>query len=121
MASIIIIPGQFSLSGDNNSLAQMRLIDISRGAGGQSQLSVINQELALCLGMGINEGHHKYSSRYMNEYEALLRDLFPGESEDFYRYGKWGGGLTETEAFNNLSNAERKAIQRYLIKNKLLQ
>lgn len=100
-------------------LAHLRWFDISRLAGNQTILSMMNEELCLCLGLDINKGQHEYTSRRMDDYEALLRDLFPGESEEFYRYGKWGGGLIETEAFKDLGEAERNAILRYLNKNKL--
>ena len=52
--------------------------------------------------------------------EQLLRNTFPGESNDFYRYGRWTGGAFNSDAFDNLSETERNAIRKYLKKHKLI-
>ena len=51
--------------------------------------------------------------------EQLLRSTFPGESNDFYRYGRWTGGAFNSEAFDNLPATEKRNILKYLQKNKL--
>ena len=51
--------------------------------------------------------------------EQLLRSTFPGESNDFYRYGKWAGGAFNSEAFKDLPKTERDAVRDYLKNNKL--
>lgn len=49
----------------------------------------------------VNAGHHLYMGGHADEMEQLLRDAFPGQSEDFYNYGKWAGGAM------NLMNSKR--------------
>ena len=51
---------------------------------------------------------------HIAEMESMLRKAFPGQSEDFYRYGRWGGGAVDSDAFKNLTQAERDAIRKYL-------
>lgn len=36
------------------------------------------------------------------ETEELLRQAFPGRNEEFYEYGKWGGGAFNSEVFEEL-------------------
>ena len=43
--------------------------------------------------------------------EERLRSAFPGQSEDFYKYGKWGGGATSSDAFLKLENIEPDKIK----------
>ncbi|MFR5660792.1 MAG: hypothetical protein ACLUDU_23440, partial [Butyricimonas faecihominis] len=53
------------------------------------------------------------------KYEQFLRSAFPAETEDFYKYGKWGGGVEKSEEFNNLSSDEKGKINKYLHDNNL--
>ena len=46
-------------------------------------------------------GHHEYMGSHVDKMEERLRSAFPGQSEDFYKYGKWGGGATSSDAFLN--------------------
>lgn len=67
----------------------------------------------------MNEGHHEYIGKHTDIMEGILKDAFPGESDDFYNYGKWGGGATNSSAFEELSKEEQKSIINYLGSNKL--
>lgn len=51
--------------------------------------------------------------------EKLLREAFPGESDDFYNCGKWAGGATNSNTFLNLPKEEQKAVLNYLRTHKL--
>ena len=50
----------------------------------------------------------------MEEMEQLLRDSFPGMPEEFYEYGKWGGGAFNSTAFRSLPIEERMNVEDYL-------
>ena len=52
--------------------------------------------------------------QHVEEMEQLLRDSFPGMPEEFYEYGKWGGGAFSSTAFDSLPFEERLAIVTYL-------
>ena len=41
----------------------------------------------------INDGHHEYMGSHVDKMEERLQSAFPGQSEDFYKYGKWGEEL----------------------------
>lgn len=62
----------------------------------------------------VNAGHHLYMGGHADEMEQLLRDAFPGQSEDFYNYGKWAGGGYESDEFKALSMDERLKTYDYL-------
>lgn len=59
--------------------------------------------------------HHEWMSNHLDEYERQLREIYPGQPEDFYIYGKWGG-LLNTETFKNLSWEYKDYIYKYLNK-----
>ena len=46
--------------------------------------------------------------------KILNRECFPGYEEEFYEYGKWGGGAFSSTAFEELPMEEQKAIENYL-------
>ncbi|MCD7963889.1 MAG: hypothetical protein LUF90_10190 [Rikenellaceae bacterium] len=99
----------------------LALFEISRNAGSGTKLATSDLELLQALnGDGINDGHHKYltTPERMDEYEKKLRKAFPGQSEEFYKYGKWTG-LTQTEGYRNLSTSEKNNIHNYLYNNGL--
>ena len=97
------------------------LLDISRIAGSKEQLSIINNSLmqSIYKYMDVERGHHEYMGEHIYDMENLLRKAFPNESNDFYRYGKWGGGAFDSDVFNALPEAEQKAVFRYLSENNL--
>lgn len=97
------------------------LYEISRKAGSATALATQNKELYDLIESkkDAQQAHHEYMSKHVNEAEKNLRDAFPGESEDFYKYGKWGGGATLSGAFNKLPQNEQKQINIYLSNNKL--
>ena len=102
------------------------LYGISRDAGSLAKLYTTDQKLQSLLNqnyvdgqMDINEAHHQYMGYDNQKYEQFLRSAFPGETEDFYKYGKWGGGVEESEEYNNLSLEEKNKIEIYLKKNNL--
>ena len=109
----------------------LKVFDISRNVGvyassgdidyikSAQALHNANPELASNLSQyypDINGAHHEYMGNHVAEMEQLLRQAFPGESNDFYRYGKWGGGAYNSTAFRNLPYAEQSAVQDYLRK-----
>ena len=47
---------------------------------------------------------------HVAEMDSLLRGAFPGQDEEFYEYGKWGGGAFNAEAAKTLADV-RKAMQ----------
>lgn len=67
----------------------------------------------------INGAHHEYIGNDNAKYERFLRDAFPGEKEEFYKYGKWGGGISDSEAFKKLPVQEQDEIKKYIKDNKL--
>lgn len=67
----------------------------------------------------LNEGHHEYMGGHTDIMEKLLREAFPGESDDFYNCGKWAGGATNSNTFLNLPKEEQKAVLNYLRTHKL--
>lgn len=69
----------------------------------------------------INDAHNNYMGDHVDAYEALLRSAFPGETEDFYEYGKWGGGVFNSSEYDALSDETRQKIENYLITNGLLK
>lgn len=62
----------------------------------------------------VNAAHHEFMGIQIDEIEKLMRETFPGESEEFYRYGKWGGGAYNSSAFDKLSDDEQQNIFNYL-------
>jgi len=97
------------------------LFDISRTAGSNSALMNKNLELFSYLNTynNLNTAHHEYMGSHIDDVEWLLRDAFPNESNDFYRYGKWACGAFDSEAFESLSQTEKNAIINYLRKHEL--
>lgn len=94
------------------------LLEISRNAGSPSVLSNENKELyELIKDFNINQGHHEYMATHIDEFKQLLREAFPGESNEYYEYGVWGGGLIYTNAFYDLSNDTKCNILNYLQNN----
>lgn len=105
----------------------LMLLEISRNAGSPNAFYYKNSELyndivhskeATDVGK-INDGHHQYMGGHIEEVEDLLREAFPGKEQDFYEYGKWGGGATESDEFKDLNNEEKRDIINYLKKNGL--
>lgn len=95
--------------------SHLLLYQIMRDAGSEGALSQTNLQLyTYIINDGINDGHHQYTADHINEFQALLRAAFPGQNEKFYNYGCWGGGLTNTNAFQNLSNEMRRTINTYI-------
>ena len=94
----------------------LKLLQISQNAGSTSALAQSNPELLGAMNRhgGVNEGHHFYMGQHIEEMEQLLRDAFPGQSEEFYEYGKWGGGAFNSDAFRQLPVEEQNAIWAYL-------
>ena len=101
----------------------LQLFEISQNAGSQGELAKTNQELLLILnqyyaadsdGNWLNDGHHEYMGRHVDEMEELLRESFPGRDEEFYEYGKWSGGAFNSKAFNNLNKEDQNRIYSYL-------
>lgn len=99
---------------------------ISRDAGSMSNLYSKDQGLQSLLNnftkdgkTDINGAHHEYIGNDNAKYEGFLRDAFPGEKEEFYKYGKWGGGISDSEAFKKLPVQEQDEIKKYIKDNKL--
>ena len=103
------------------------LIEISRKAGSEDMLKIVNRELWDAIEKyddlpelsnktvnKYNFGHHEYMGAHVDEIENILRECRPGQDEKFYEYGKWGGGLQHTEAFKELSKSEQRHINNYL-------
>ena len=68
-----------------------------------------------------NVREHEYiADYYLDEYEAVLRELYPNQEEEFYEYGKWGA-LTTTNAFRKVPIEEQNKIKYYLYNNELPQ
>ncbi|MBO5312279.1 MAG: hypothetical protein J6A91_09545, partial [Bacteroidales bacterium] len=107
----------------------LQLFEISQNAGSQGELAKSNLELLLILMEKyenreevpdwINQGHHEYMGRHVDEMEELLRESFPGRDEEFYEYGKWGGGAFNSDGFKELSSQEKNQIITYLKRNGL--
>ena len=92
------------------------LFGLSRDAGSARALGVSNPELQSLLNVyDVNNAHHNYIGEHIDEYEDYLRDVYPGKSEDFYRYGRWGGGVYNSPAFQRLPESEQQAIYDYLL------
>ena len=51
----------------------------------------------------------------VKQFEAQLRVLLPGQSEDFYKKGCWSS-LTDTKAFRELTKEEQNPIKDYFTK-----
>ena len=102
----------------------LKLLQISQDAGSPSELGRSNPELYGIINMfyadkdnnlyWLNDAHHFYMGQHVEEMEQLLRDAFPGQSEEFYEYGKWGGGALNSDAFEKLSEEERGRVEEYL-------
>lgn len=120
------------ISSDNYKLVvahefyHLYLYGISRDAGSLANLYNTNQKLQSLLNhnyvdgkVDINGAHHQYMGYDNQKYEQFLRSAFPGATEDFYKYGKWGGGVKTSEEFNNLSSNEKGKINKYLQDNNL--
>ena len=56
----------------------------------------------------------------MTEYGKIIRDAFPGKPDEFYTYGRWGGGITDSYRFKRLESATRDKIKQYLADHNLL-
>lgn len=103
-----------------HELFHLALFDISWRAGNMDKLMNINKYLARCLDLGFGvDPHHEYIGRIITEYEYILRDAFPGKPEEFYTYGKWGGGITDSYRFKRLPPATQRKIKKYLKDHKL--
>lgn len=104
----------------------MKIWEITRECGSLAELQNRYPKLATYIDTAIlhndaNTYDHEYiAANYIDEYEAILRDLYPGKEEEFYEYGKWGA-LTKTKAFENLSEDMQNMIMIYLTNNKLPQ
>nr|WP_195460417.1 hypothetical protein [Alistipes sp. D31t1_170403_E11] len=48
-------------------------------------------------------------------------DAFPGQDEDFYEYGKWGGGAMNSDEFTQLPKYKQHNTEVYLKKHDLLK
>ena len=93
----------------------LKLLQISQDAGSSRELALSNQELLAALNLyGVNDGHHFYMGQHVEEMEQLLREAFPGMDDDFYEYGKWGGGAFNSYAFNELPIEMQDEITEYL-------
>lgn len=98
-----------------HEFVHLALFDISRTAGNINELNKINMMLARSLDLNIGaDPHHEYIGKIIDVYEQILRDAFPGKSEEFYRYGKWGGGIRDSYRFEMLPSADQKTILEYL-------
>lgn len=97
------------------------LLEESRLAGNATNFEKNNKELydAIMNKNNLNEGHHEYMGGHTDIMEKLLREAFPGESDDFYNCGKWAGGATNSNTFLNLPKEEQKAVLNYLRTHKL--
>ena len=103
----------------------LKLFEISQGAGSASELGRSNPELYGIINLyhadkdnnlyWLNDAHHFYMGQHVEEMEQLLRDAFPGMEEEFYEYGKWGGGAHASDAFRGLSFDEKTIIATYLV------
>ena len=62
------------------------LLEKSRKAGNVTEFEKNNKELydAITNKNNLNEEEHEY----IDIMESLLREVFPGEPDDFYNYGK---------------------------------
>ena len=104
-----------------HELFHLALFDISWRAGSIDKLMQINSELARCLDLGFGaDPHHEYMGKIMTEYGKILRDAFPGKPDEFYTYGRWGGGITDSYRFKRLESATRDKIKQYLADHNLL-
>lgn len=100
----------------------LKLLQITWKAGSATELAKTNQELLTNLNLSDNDpnaAHHSYMGNNMDEYEIYLRNAFPGEKNEFYIYGKWGGGAYNSDDFKTLSVDERMNILSYLHDNRL--
>ncbi len=94
----------------------LALDEICREAGSLNNLKNINPDLyGDMLFFRNDEGQHKYMGETLDQTEQMLRDAFPGESKEFYKYGKWAGGAWDTPEFNHLvSDEEKRAIIQWM-------
>lgn len=97
------------------------LLEESRKAGDAENFEKNNKDLydAITDKENLNEGHHEYMGQHTDIMEDILREAFPGESDDFYNYGKWAGGATDSSAFRELSQEEQQEIKDFLKEHKL--
>ena len=93
----------------------LKLLQISQDAGSSRELALSDLELLTALNLyGVNDGHHFYMGQHVEEMEQLLREAFPGMDDDFYEYGKWGGGAFNSDKFDQLPFELQKEITDYL-------
>lgn len=103
------------------------LLEKSRTAGSRNQFTLKEPELSSDINNSneatswgkVNDDHHEYMGSHIGEMESRLRSTFPGQSEDFYKYGKWGGGATDSKTFGELPKKEQRKIKNYLKRNGL--
>ena len=94
------------------------LYGLSRKAGSALNLSTTNPDLhSLLNNYPVNDAHHNYIGDNIVAYEDYLRKAYPNQSNDFYVYGKWGGGIDGSPAFQNLPRQEQIEIYNYLQSN----
>ena len=75
--------------------------------------------ILICYGTGISLSITSNIADYcLDEYEAVLRELYPNQEEEFYEYGKWGA-LTTTNAFRKVPIEEQWKIKLYIYQNNL--
>lgn len=80
------------------------------GSAGESGLPTVNKDLYdAIIKYPQGDPHHEYWAKHIDVYESWLREIFPGKSDDYYKYGKWGAFMN-TEAFLELNPKERKRI-----------
>ena len=102
----------------------LKILQISQDAGSPSELGRSNPELYGIINMfyankennlyWLNDAHHFYMGQHVEEMEQLLREAFPGMDDDFYEYGKWGGGAFNSDKFDQLPFELQKEITDYL-------
>ena len=105
----------------------LEYLEISRDAGNRNEFYLDNPELYNDIVHSdadtdwgkIDDGHHQYMGGHIEEIEELYREAFPNEDEEFYEYGKWGGGAINSQEFENLSDIEKEEIMNYLMEQDL--
>lgn len=58
----------------------------------------------------MNEGHHEYMGKHTDIMEGILKDAFPGESDDFYNYGEMG---RRCDKFISFRGTKRRGATKY--------
>ena len=105
----------------------LELLEKSRTAGSSNEFALKEPELLSAINNSseptdwgkINDGHHEYMGSHVERWKNVYEVLSPVQSEDFYKYGKWGGGATSSDAFLKLTKSERDKIIEYLTNNNL--